>query len=121
MDCDMIGGETKGSVHSNAWRMPGKWALGLLANYVTRTQIPDLQSGLRLMRRDVVMKYLHLCPQGFSFSTTITMVFLYRGYNVLYIPIVVEKRIGKSAVSLSTGFNTIILILRLVSLFDPLR
>jgi hypothetical protein len=101
--------------------MPGKWILGLMGNYLTRRSIPDLNSGFRLIRRDVALKYLHVCPSGFSFSTTITMALLSRGYNVAYIPIDVEKRVGKSTVSIATGLDTIILIMRIASLFNPLR
>ncbi len=120
-ESDMVVGERTALIHSPLWRMPGKWLLGKMADYMTRTKIPDLNSGLRLMRRDVVLKYIHLCPSGFSFSTTITIALLKRGYRVQYVPIQVEKRIGKSKVSLSTGLDTLILILRLASLFDPLR
>jgi hypothetical protein len=101
--------------------MPGKWLLSVMANYLSRQHIPDLNSGFRLMRREVVLKYMHLCPPGFSFSTTITMAFFNRGYEVAYVPIEVTKRVGKSTVSVKTGLDTIILILRIATLFDPLR
>jgi glycosyltransferase involved in cell wall biosynthesis len=120
-DYDLVVGYRTRLIHSSLWRMPGKWILGVLANYLTREQIPDLNSGLRLFRRDVILKYLHLCPSGFSFSTTTTVIFLHRGYNVAYVPIEVNKRIGKSSVSIRTGFNAMMLILRLSTLFDPLR
>ncbi len=118
---DMIVGQRTGLIHSPLWRMPGKWLLALMTNYLVRYRIPDLNSGLRLARRDVLLKYLHICPSGFSFSTTITMALLSQGYNVIYVPITVEKRQGKSTVSIATGFQTILLILRIATLFDPLR
>ncbi len=120
--CDMAVGSRTGLVHSTLWRMPGKWLLGLVANYLTRQTIPDLNSGLRLIRRDLALKYLHICPSGFSFSTTITLAFHNRKYDVIYAPIQAGKRdSGKSAVSVGTGLETFILILRIASLFDPLR
>ncbi|MEM4724711.1 MAG: glycosyltransferase family 2 protein [Candidatus Hadarchaeum sp.] len=118
---DMVVGQRTSLIHSPLWRMPGKWLLASLANYLARQHIPDLNSGFRLMRREIALRYLHLCPAGFSFSTTITMVFLNRGYTVQYIPIEIRKRIGKSTVSIATGLETIILILRIATLFDPLR
>lgn len=118
---DMVVGQRSGIKHSPIWRMPGKRLLAMMANYITRTKIPDLNSGLRIMRRDVVLKYMHLCHAGFSFSTTITMALLSQGYNVTYVPIQVNKRVGKSTVSISTGFDTILLIMRIASLFEPLR
>ncbi|MBI1878579.1 MAG: glycosyltransferase family 2 protein, partial [Chloroflexi bacterium] len=120
-DYDMVVGQRTGLRQSPFWRMPGKWLLWIMANYLTRRSIPDLNSGLRLIRRDIALKYLHVCPSGFSFSTTITITLLNRGYKVAYIPIEIKKRVGKSTVVLSTGLDTLILILRLASLFDPLR
>ena len=118
---DMVVGQRTSLIHSQLWRMPGKWLLSFMANYLSRQRIPDLNSGFRLMRREVLLKYMHLCPSGFSFSTTITMAFFNRGYEVTYVPIEVKKRVGKSTVSVKTGLDTIILILRIATLFDPLR
>jgi len=45
---DMVVGARIGSnVKIPAIRKPAKWALNQLANYMTRTKIPDLNSGLR--------------------------------------------------------------------------
>ena len=118
-DC-VIGHRTK-LVHSPLWRMPGKWFLTQLARILTRKEIRDLNSGLRVVRRDVILRYMHLCPAGFSFSTTSTFALASRGYRVEFIPIQVERRVGKSSVNVATGFQTILLILRLASLFNPLR
>ena len=118
---DMVVGSRTALLHSPLWRMPGKWLLGALANYLVRQRIPDLNSGLRILHRETVLRYLHLCPSGFSFSTTITLVMLHRGYNVAYVPIDVRKRTGKSSISIRTGFQTLLLILRLAALIDPLR
>jgi Glycosyltransferases involved in cell wall biogenesis len=121
LDNDMVVGERTGLFHSPFWRVPGKRLLNILANYITRTKIPDLNSGLRLMKRSVVQKYIHVCPSGFSFSTTITIALIFEGYNVEYVPIEVKQRKGKSTVSVRTGIDTILLILRICALFDPLR
>lgn len=118
---DLVAGWRVKVIHSPAWRMPGKWLLSWLAQYLTRRSIPDLNCGLRLFRRDVLVKYLHLCPPGYSFSTTTTLTFLSRGRKVTFVPIEVNPRVGRSAVSISTGLETAVLILRIVSLFEPLR
>ena len=118
---DMVVGQRMQFIHSPLWRMPGKWILNGMANYLTHQRIPDLNSGLRLIKRDVVLRYMTLCPNGFSFSTTITMIHFNRGYNIAYVPFEIKKRKGKSTVSLSTGFDTWLLILRIATLIDPLR
>lgn len=120
---NLVVGRRTELIHSQLWRMPGKWFLNWLANYLTGFKIPDLNSGLRIFQTDAIRKYLHLCPDGFSFTTTSTIAFFNQGYAVTYIPITTRQRDrrAKSSVNLSTGFNTIILILRLASLFQPLR
>lgn len=121
VDNDMVVGARQGFMHGVVWRMPGKWLLWGLAKYLVQKNIEDLNSGLRVFERNVVLKYMHICPPGFSFSTTITMVMFSRGYKVEYVPIKVAKRIGKSTVKLSTGFETLLLMLRIATLFNPLR
>ena len=118
---DMVIGIRENVLHSNLWRMPGKWVLRTIASYLVGKRIPDLNSGLRVMRRESVLKYLHLCPAGFSFSTTITMTMISRDYRVDFVPISVNKRKGRSTVTVKTGLDTLILILRLCTLFNPLR
>ena len=69
--------------------------------------IPDLNSGLRIIRRNVILRYLHLLPNGFSASTTTTICLLQRGYDVIFPPIRTRERIGKSTVKqIRDGFNT---------------
>ena len=118
---DMVIGVREKIIHSNIWRMPGKWFLRIFASYLVGKRIPDLNSGLRVMHREKVLKYLHLCPPGFSFSTTITIAMIIREYSVEFVPISVERRKGKSKVTVKTGLESLLLILRLATLFNPLK
>ncbi|MDO8872122.1 MAG: glycosyltransferase family 2 protein [Methanoregula sp.] len=120
---DMVVGVRSGLFHSPLWRTPGKLFINWLANYLSKTKIPDLTCGFRLFKKEVIIKYLHLCPNGFSFSTTSTLVLINRGYNVTFIPINARKRHeeSQSTVTVKTGFDTILLVLRLIMLFNPLR
>jgi glycosyltransferase involved in cell wall biosynthesis len=120
-DADLVVGARSGLRQSPLWRMPGKWVLQRLATFIARQPIPDLNSGLRVFRREVILRYIHLCPDGFSFSTTSTLAFLNRGRSVEYVPIQIKPRGGHSTVSMITGFDALLLILRLATLFEPLR
>lgn len=116
-----LGARTSGS-HAPFSRRGGKKLLGWLANYLARTRIPDLNCGLRAIRRDVLLDYLHLLPNGFSASTTTTLVLLKEGHDVRFIPVTVKKRIGKSTVKpIKDGIDTALLIVRLTTLLDPFR
>ncbi len=119
---DMVVGSRGVRAFSNLYRAPGKIILQLVANFISGIHIPDLNSGLRLIKRDVILRYVHLLPDGFSASTTMTMVLLTRKYDVKYVPVATRLRIGESQVRyLHDGINTIILILRIIMLFNPMK
>jgi hypothetical protein len=75
------------------------------------------------MRRDVVLHFLPLFPQGFSAPTTTTLAFLKAGYNVAFVAVHVgQRRSGRSKIRLGQdGLRFVLVILRMVVLFDPLR
>ena len=95
---EMVVGVRGRDSHVPLVRRPGKWVLGKFANYLAGEKIPDINSGLRIMRRETILRYLHLMPDGFSFSTTSTFAFLKTRRDVKWIPIKVQRRTGKSTV-----------------------
>jgi glycosyltransferase involved in cell wall biosynthesis len=122
-DNDMVvGARGKGS-NAPLLRRPGKWVLFQVANYLAQTQIPDLNSGLRAFRKEVVQKFLHILPNGFSFTTTVTLALYKAGYSIVYVPIITTPRVGSPSTvnPIRDGLNTLMLIIRIIALFDPLR
>jgi len=120
--CDLIIGSRFTGHQGPKWRQPGKKILHFVAEYLVKHEIPDINSGMRLVRRDLMMKYFHIFPQGFSLSTTSTLAFLKDGLNVCFEPIEIRPRTkGKSTLKVHDGFNTLMLIVRLVMIFSPLR
>lgn len=121
-DCDMVVGARNRASHVPLARRPGKFILRSVADYLAGQKIPDLNSGLRMVRRDALVKYLHLMPRGFSFSTTSTFAMLKTDHHVKWVPITVTERIGTSTVrQWKHGPQTLLLILRLTVLFEPLK
>jgi glycosyltransferase involved in cell wall biosynthesis len=103
-------------------RRLAQWVMKVTADYLSGQDIPDLNSGFRIIKKEPVLEYMHILPNGFSFTTTITLAMLMGGYDVKYIPIETETRIGKSKIrAFRDGTNFILLILRTVSLFNPLK
>lgn len=103
-------------------RVPAKWTIRRLAQYLTKTEIPDLNSGFRAFSRDVAKQFLHLLPEGFSCVTTITMSFLANGYTVKYVPIDYRARAGESKFHWRTDTQRYLLqVVRLVLSYEPLR
>jgi polyisoprenyl-phosphate glycosyltransferase len=103
-------------------RVPAKWAIRKLACYLTNTDIPDLNSGLRAFKRSVAEPYLRLLPPGFSCVTTITLAFLSNGHQVKYLPVDYAPRAGRSKFHpLRDAYNYLLQVLRMVMYFNPLR
>ncbi len=102
-------------------RRPAKFVLNSLANYLALRKIPDLNSGLRIFRRSALESFVPLLPSGFSFTTTITLCMICSNLQVVYLPIKYGKRIGKSKIRFTDFFNFILLVLRAIVLFSPLR
>jgi len=121
LDFEMIVGARQG-YQGPALRQPGKKLLLWVAQYLVEKKIPDLNSGLRLIKKCYFKKYAHLLPNGFSWTTTITLAFFKEGLNVNYIPIKIKQRQGgKSSVKPADAAKVLILILRIVMLFSPFK
>lgn len=102
-------------------RRPAKWLLRHLASYLVGQPIPDLNSGLRAMKRSLVQRYEHLLPSGFSFTTTITLAALSRDHLVHYESIDYRPRQGSSKIRPAHAFDFLLLILRTMVYFNPLK
>ncbi len=107
-------------------RRPGKILVGGLANFLTGRRIPDLNSGMRVMRRGLVEDTFHLLPDGFSFTTTLTLAALTNRRGVAWEPIPYAPRVGPSTLTFRRGLvrefpNFLTLVVRIITYFRPLR
>ncbi len=103
-------------------RVPAKWTIRHIAQILTGTKIPDLNSGLRAFRRDVSLPYLRLLPAGFSCVTTLTVSFLSNQHEIQYVPIDYAKRAGKSKFKfIRDAYRYILQVLRMVMYFNPIK
>jgi glycosyltransferase involved in cell wall biosynthesis len=117
-----VGSRTGADVNIPLVRRPAKAFLRCLASFLAGTPIPDLNSGLRAIRRELVLAYRPILPSGFSFTTTITLAALTNDHRVDYVPISYAKRAGSSKIRPirdTLGFTA--LILRTVMYFNPLK
>ncbi|MFT7617378.1 MAG: glycosyltransferase involved in cell wall biosynthesis [Planctomycetota bacterium] len=117
----VVGSRTGDSVHIPLIRRPAKWFLRRLASFLAEFPIPDLNSGLRVIRREQVRRFAHILPSGFSFTTTITLAHLCNEMTIGYLPINYAKRVGASKIRASHAYHFLLLILRVIVLFNPLK
>ena len=118
---DMVTGARIKGYKGPYMRRPGKKLLHFIAKYLTGVDIPDLNCGFRMIKKGELIKILHLLPSGFSFSTTSILAFAKDGLNIKSVPIEIKKRQGKSMVKPKDALRMLLLILRIVLLFSPLK
>ena len=119
---DPVIGARSASTQATHARRYGNGALNWLASYLTNREIPDLTSGFRAARREHLREFIHLLPNGFSTPTTTTLAFIKAGYNVTFEPVEARGREGQSKIRLAQdGVKFLVIILKIVTLFSPLR
>jgi glycosyltransferase involved in cell wall biosynthesis len=103
-------------------RRPAKWILNRLANFLTETRIPDLNSGFRIFDKRVAKKFFNILPSSFSFTSTLTMAMLTNGYSIKYIQSGYKTRKGRSKIRpIHDTVNFFSLIFRTTLYFAPLK
>lgn len=120
---DQVVGARTTEEGTHKWaRVPAKWLIRNIAQWLTKTKIPDLNSGLRAFRREVSLPYLRLLPAGFSCVTTITIAFLSNQHDIKYVETSYAKRAGVSKFHfVNDAYRYILQVLRMVMYFDPLK
>lgn len=116
----VVGARTAGQ--ATRTRGLGNAVLNGLAGYLSGRTIPDLTSGLRGARLSMLREFIHLLPNGFSTPTTTTLAFIKAGYNVTFVPIEAQARVGHSKIRLSRdGMGFLMILLRVITIFSPLK
>src|SRR5262249_3175927 len=119
---DLVVGARSRETQANAARALGNAALNRIASYLTERPIPDLTSGFRAARRERLVEFLHLLPNGFSTPTTTTLAFMKAGYAVTFEPIEAAPRTGTSKIRFGAdGTRFLLILLKVITIFSPLR
>jgi glycosyltransferase involved in cell wall biosynthesis len=122
-EADMVIGTRDKDSFQVRTRQAGKKLIRIVGEYLVEQNLPDYNSGYRGFHRDMLLSRLHMMPNGFSFSTTSTLAYLKDGLTIKTFPITVKERIGrKSTVKfMKDGPKTLMLILRIIMLFNPMK
>jgi glycosyltransferase involved in cell wall biosynthesis len=121
-DYDLVVGARSADTQATLARRIGNSLLNAIAGYLAARPIPDLTSGFRAARRECLLEFLHLLPNGFSTPTTTTMAFLKAGYSVRFEPVAAARRQGTSKIRLgSDGVGFFLILLKVITIYSPLR
>lgn len=119
---DLVVGARSAQTQATIARRLGNAVLNRIAGYLANRHIPDLTSGFRAARRESLLEFLHLLPNGFSTPTTTTLAFLRAGYNVRFEPIEARRRMGHSKIRLARdGASFFLILLKVITIFSPLK
>jgi glycosyltransferase involved in cell wall biosynthesis len=119
---DLAVGARSSATQASSARRLGNAVLNGLASYLTGRPIPDLTSGFRAARREYLLEFLHLLPNGFSTPTTTTLAFIKAGYSVWFEPIEAAPRQGESKIRLGPdGVQFFVILLKVITIFSPMR
>jgi glycosyltransferase involved in cell wall biosynthesis len=119
---DLVVGARSSETQAGTTRRWGNRVLNWLAGFLTGRRIPDLTSGFRAARRECLVEFLGLLPNGFSTPATTTLCFIKAGYSVAFEPVEARPRRGESKIRMSRdGAKFLLIILRVVTIFSPLR
>lgn len=104
------------------FRSFGNYIMKHLAMYLVEGYIADLTSGFRAVHRDVLMDYVHLFPNTYSYPTTLTMSLMKDGYPVAWVPMddIIRRQSGSSGIRpFRDGMRFIAVMIRIIMLFSP--
>ena len=122
-DYDQVNGaRTSEQGTLKALRFSAKFLIRKLAEWISGKKIPDLNTGMKVYKRDLMLRYLWCMPDGFSCVTSMTLAFLCNGHPVKYVSVDYRKRIGHSKFhpvkDAAKYFSTMV---RIIMYFRPLR
>jgi glycosyltransferase involved in cell wall biosynthesis len=120
---DMAVGARQGAFYRGSFlKRVARVCFRVISEFATGRTIPDINSGLRIFRKDVALRFFHTLSSGFSFTTTITLAFMLNAYSVTYIPIEYHKRKGDSKVRyVRDTLRSAQIIVEAIATYNPLK
>lgn len=120
-DADMVIGK-RVQARENLYRKFGKGIIRFLARRLMPMNLKDLNSGMKLYNTGLARKYLPLCPDSMAYSDVMALVFLSQRHLVIEEEIkILPRKSGKSTINTGTALETVLQILNMVVLFNPMR
>jgi len=120
---DMVVGARQGAFYKGSFlKRVARVCFRAISEFATGRKIPDINSGCRIFRKDLVLRFFHTLATGFSFTTTITLAFMLNAYSVRYVPIEYHKRTGNSKVRyLRDTLRSAQIIIEAIVFYNPLK
>ncbi len=121
-DADLVIGSRITNGNADKTKRFGKLIIRNLSKILIQNKIKDLNAGMKIMRTNLAQKYIKICPDTFAFSDVITLIFVSEKNEVLEEPVtVLPRENGKSKITFNAAIETVMEIINITVLFNPLR
>ncbi len=118
----VVGARTAPGARHPFARKPAKALLRAWVSWLVGETVPDMNSGLRVVRRELFERYARLLPDGFSLTTTLTVALMRSGAEVRFVPVEYRRRVGRSKIRpLRDTVGFVQTVLRIGMYFAPMR
>lgn len=120
---DMVVGARQGAAYRGSFfKMILRMILKTIVEFASGRRIPDVNSGFRVLRKSTAVPFFPDICDGFSFTTTLTLVFLLTNRAVEYVPVPYHSRVGTSKVRmLHDSLRTLQYITECIVRYNPLK
>ena len=121
-NADMIIGNRGQTGSESLLRFVGKKIIKSFAKWLMPLNIDDLNSGIKIYNTSLANKYVRLCPNAMAYSDIIALVFISNRHLVLERKVKCEVRQGgESTIGIHTALETMMEILHISVLFNPMK
>jgi len=118
----VIGRRTGTTYYRSLLTYPFRLLYLLLVWFVVGRRVPDPNSGFRAFRREAIEEFLPVMCHGFSFTTSMTTLYLLSGRTVDYLPIPYRRRLGRSKIKfVRDTLRTGQLLCSVILLYNPIK
>jgi glycosyltransferase involved in cell wall biosynthesis len=118
----VVGARTGPNYRESMLKSPLRAVLKGIVEFTAARNIPDINSGLRIFRRQVAMTYFDHVSDVFSFTTSLTLAYMMNAKFVDYVNIDYSERIGRSKVRLfRDSMRTLQFVLEAATYYNPLK
>jgi hypothetical protein len=118
----VVGQRTGQAYRGGVFKRLGRFGFRWLSEFATGRKIPDINSGLRVFCRAEILPFFPSISTGFSFTTTVTLVYLLNGMLLHYVPVEYHPRVGRSKVRyFRDTLRALQIVIQAILYYNPIK
>ena len=99
-----------------------RWVFTRFSSFLVGRKFRDVNSGFRLVKKDLVVKLLSMLPEKFSITTNLSILLYKEGCGIVEVPVSVKRQSNSNKLKLiRDGLGFPYLALRMSMYYDPFK